>query len=40
MLNPGKKLALCATKKIHILTLMLCEKKILNETKNDNPPSS
>ena len=32
MLNSGKK--------INILTLVLSEKKILNETKNDNPPSS
>ena len=30
MLNFGKK--------INILTLMLSEKKILNETKNHNPP--
>jgi hypothetical protein len=29
---------LCATKKINILTLALTEKKILNETKNHNPP--
>ena len=35
MLNSGK---LCATKKIHILTLVLSEKKILNETKNHTPP--
>ena len=34
MLNSGKKFALCATKKINILTLVLSEKKILNETKN------
>ena len=33
-----KKLALSTTKKINILTLMLSEKKILNETKNHNPP--
>ena len=32
MLNSGKKIVLCATKKINIL------KKILNETKNHNPP--
>ena len=38
MLNSGKKIALCATKKINILTLVLFEKKILNETKNHNPP--
>ena len=33
-----KNFALCATKKINILTLPLSEKKILNETKNHNPP--
>ena len=33
MLNSGKKIALHATKKIKILTLMLSEKKILNEIK-------
>ena len=38
MLNTGKNLALCATKKINIPTLVLSEKKILNETKNHNPP--
>ena len=38
MLNSGKKIALCATKKIDILTLVLSEKKILNEAKNHNPP--
>ena len=38
MLNSGKKIALCATKKINILTLVLFEKKIRNETKNHNPP--
>jgi hypothetical protein len=32
MLNSGKKL------KINILTIVLSEKKILNETKNHNPP--
>ena len=37
MLNSGKKIALCATKTINILTLVLSEKKILNETKNHNP---
>ena len=26
------------TKKLNILTLVLSEKKILNETKNHNPP--
>ena len=38
MLNFGKNFALCATKKKYILTLVLSEKKILNETKNHNPP--
>ena len=37
MLNSGKKFVLCTTKKI-ILTFVLSEKKILNETKNHNPP--
>ena len=38
MLNSGKKtFALCATKK-NILTLVLSEKKFLNETKNHTPP--
>ena len=32
-----KNFALCATKKINILTLVLSEKKFLNETKNHNP---
>ena len=36
MLHSGKKFG--ATKKINILTLVLSEKKILNETKNHNPP--
>ena len=36
MLNSGKKIVLCATKKI--LTLVLSEKKFLNKTKNHNPP--
>ena len=30
--------ALCATTKINILTLVLSEKKFLNEAKNHNPP--
>ena len=38
MLNSGKNFALCATKKINILTLVLSKKKFLNETKNHNPP--
>ena len=33
MLNSGKNFALCATKKINILTLVLSEKEILNEKK-------
>ena len=37
MLNFGKKIALCAAKK-NILTLVLSEKKFLNETKKHNPP--
>jgi hypothetical protein len=28
----------CTTTKINILTLVLSEKKILNKTKNHNPP--
>ena len=39
MLNSGeKKIALFATKKQNILTLVLSEKKIRNDTKNHNPP--
>ena len=39
MLNSGeKKIAFCATKKINILTLVLSENKIMNETKNHIPP--
>ena len=39
MLNSGKIIcALCDKKKINILTLVLSEKKFLNETKNHNPP--
>ena len=34
--NSGKKIR--ATKKINILTLVLSEKKFLNEKKNHNPP--
>ena len=37
MLNSGKKIRALSDKKINILTL-LSEKKILNETKNHNPP--
>ena len=40
MLNSGKKkLGFARDKKINILTLVLSEKKILNETKNHNPPT-
>jgi hypothetical protein len=38
MLNSGKKCRALRDKKINILTLVLSEKKILNETKNHNPP--
>ena len=38
MLNTGKNFALCATNKINILTLVLSEKKILNEKKPHSPP--
>ena len=38
MLNTGKKIALCATKNINILTFVLSAKKNRNETKNHNPP--
>ena len=38
MLNSEKNFALRTTKKINILTLVLSEKKILNETKNHTPP--
>ena len=33
MLNYGKKNLLCTTKKINILTLVLSEKRFLNEKK-------
>ena len=33
MLNTGKNFALCATRTINILTLVLSEKKIMNEKK-------
>ena len=40
MLNSGKNNSRFARqKKIIILSLVLSEKKILNETKNHNPPS-
>ena len=38
MLNSGKKFRASRDKKINILTLVLSEKKILNETKNHTPP--
>ena len=39
MLNSGKKIrALRDKNEINILTLVLSEKKFLNETKNHNPP--
>ena len=38
MLHSGKKFRTLRDKKINILTLVLSEKKILNETKNHNPP--
>ena len=38
MLNSGKKNLHFARKKKKILTLVLSEKKILNETKNHTPP--
>ena len=40
MLNSGKKNCTLRDKKNKILTLVLSEKKILNETKNHNPPRS
>jgi hypothetical protein len=36
--NSNKKIALCAIKKINILTLVLSEEKFLNEPKNHTPP--
>ena len=38
MWNSGKKCCVLCDKKINVLTLVLSEKKILNETKNHNPP--
>ena len=38
MLNTGKNFRTLRDKKINILILVLYEKKILNETKNHNPP--
>jgi hypothetical protein len=38
MLNSGKKIRALRDKKNNILTRVLSKKKILNETKNHNPP--
>ena len=38
MLNSGKKFRAWRDKKNNIITLVLSEKKILNETKNHNTP--
>ena len=38
MLNSGEKNCALRDKKTNILTLVLSEKKILNETKNHNLP--
>jgi hypothetical protein len=38
MLNSGKKNSRFARQKKNIPTLVLSEKKFLNETKNHNPP--
>ena len=38
MLYSGKKFALCATKKINILTLVLSQKIFLNEKQKTIPP--
>ena len=38
MFNSGKKIRALHDKKNNILTLVLSEKKFLNETKNHNPP--
>ena len=40
MLNSRKQISRFAQQKNFILTLVLSEKKILNETKNHNPPPS
>ena len=39
MLDSEKKMCAFRDRKNKILTLVLSEKKILNETKNHNPPS-
>ena len=38
MLNSGKQFRALHDKKKNILTLVLSEKKFLNETKKHNPP--
>ena len=38
MSNSGKKIPALRDKKKYILTLVLSEKKILNEAKNHTPP--
>ena len=38
MWNSGKKICALCDKKINILTLVLSEKEILNQSKNHNPP--
>ena len=38
MWNSGKKNRALCDKKINILTLVLSEKEILNQSKNHNPP--
>ena len=38
MWNSGKKICALRDNNKYILTLVLSEKKILNETKNHNPP--
>ena len=38
MWNFGKKIRALCDKKINILTLVLSEKEILNQSKNHNPP--
>ena len=38
MINFGKKISRFARQKKNIATLVVSEKKILNETKNHNPP--
>ena len=40
MLNSGKKIRALRDKKKYILTLVLSEKKILNETKTITHPAS